>query len=236
MTDEHVAVNEQEQLDRAQARANLYALLALCFSQPTLRLAEDLAGGALSAALRESAEVMGLQAGAELAALEELGRTQGSAADLQAELALEYMRLFVGPGTLVCPPYESVCRNDVPADERGLLMGSTTVAVRQAYAAAGVDLAAEHHDLPDHISTELEFMYFLCAREAEARERGPAVDVAQWVERQQAFGAARLGQWATAFCDGVERETKNLFYRSVASLLNRYILAECEVWEAGGAG
>ncbi len=235
MTDEHAAVNEQELLDRAQARANLYALLALCFSEPTLKLAEDLAGGVLAAALRESAEALGLQVCADLEALESLGRPQGAAAGLHAELALEHMRLFVGPGALPCPPYESVCRIDVPADERGLLMGSTTVAVRQAYAAAGVDLAAEHHDLPDHISTELEFMYFLTAREVEARERGDVAGAEQWVERQHAFGVAHLGQWAAAFCDSVERHAQSLFYRSAASLLSHFIYSEGEAWSAGCA-
>ena len=49
----------------------------------------------------------------------------------------EHERLFVGPGPVPCPPYESFWREDVPIDIRRSLMGPCTAELRQLYADAG---------------------------------------------------------------------------------------------------
>lgn len=95
------------------------------------------------------------------------------------ELDAEYMALFVVPGRRYVAPYESVFRDrwQVPAALRpgsnpseasitikGLLMGESTLAVRDCYRRVGV---SPTEALPDHIANELRFIAHLWSCEAE---------------------------------------------------------------------
>lgn len=73
----------------------------------------------------------------------------------EQDLMIEYARLFVGPYSLIAPPYGSYYLDG------GIVMGETTVAVKQIYELAGVMLNENFKDLPDHIITELEFLYII---------------------------------------------------------------------------
>ncbi len=219
----------EERLALAQARGNLYALLALCFYEPTSNLAADYLSGALSEAFKESAVV--LPAGSLPQSVSNLVLSAQNAADVQPEdclkeLHLEYMRLFVGPKMPVSPPYESVHREDTSADEHGLMMGSVTVAVRQVYMQNGLDLAAGHKDLPDHIGTELEYMYYLCQREADAWEEESLTLANSWIDNQRAFLQEHLWKWTPAFCRLAEENTTSAFYKAITGILREYLTFE----------
>ena len=215
--------HNQEWLERAQARGNVYALLALCWYEPSLKLAQDLATGSLIAAFRESIQVL-----PEAQLFEEKiaeGHSK-SGEDFLSLLSTEYMRLFIGPGHLPCPPYESVYRVDVPAHERGLVMGRATVDALRRYRQAGLDIVSNHKDLPDHIGTELEFMYFLCLKEAGAWEKSNGEQALEWLEMQQGFLKEHMGKWIPAFCEAVEKASNVQFYRSLAALVRAYVALE----------
>lgn len=144
--------------------------------------------------------------------------------DLAAhEVDQEYMDLFVIPGPRYIAPYESVFRDKwiLPAvlkrgsnpgetgeTIKGLLMGESTLNVRQYYLDAGL---LPEEELPDHISNELRFLAYLCAREAIAtaneacvladiRERFRQEHVLKWIgELRQKIGEReRLGYYRTA--------------------------------------
>ncbi len=81
------------------------------------------------------------------------------------ELAVEYARLFVGPFELQAPPYGSVY-----LDEGRRIMGDSTIAVRKMYRDSELNISNDFKEPPDHISAELEFMYYLSFKELEALE------------------------------------------------------------------
>ena len=217
-------VNRGEQMDRAQARGLLYALLSISLGEPTATLARDWLGGDLVAAFREAAAALpGLDLEPVLAEMEAGSRPE---ANVLSELKLEHLRLFVGPGRVPCPPYESVYREDVPADQRGLLMGPAAADVRNRYRAAGLDMAAGHVDLPDHMGTELEFMHFQCQKELDAWTAGEEAQAQVWVVGQRSFLADHLKVWTPAFCDALTAATENALYRGWAGLCRAYIAAE----------
>ena len=67
----------------------------------------------------------------------------------------EYIRLFIScKGGIDAPLYHSCYFSD-----DALLMGEP--AVKKKYASRGLDLAADLHEPTDHISIELEYLYFL---------------------------------------------------------------------------
>ena len=97
-----------------------------------------------------------------------------------SDLDREYGDLFVIPTPRYVAPYESVFRDEWPLPEvlrrgsnpaemgqkiKGLLMGESTLQVRNTYIRAGI---FPERDLPDHISNELLFVAYLLGKEAEA--------------------------------------------------------------------
>ena len=78
-------------------------------------------------------------------------------------MAEEYEHLFVGPGHVPCPPYESYWheRRHLSVDIRRSLMGPCTAAFRDLYA-QGLELkvARAAGELPDHVAVELEALAY----------------------------------------------------------------------------
>jgi len=90
-------------------------------------------------------------------------------------------------------PYGSVCSTTMPAD------GDSTMAVLQHYEDGGFEVDEGFRDLPDHIAVELEFLYVLLFRLADASMRGDEVTLrgADTMRRRflaniSARGSARL--------------------------------------------
>lgn len=184
----------------ARARANVYAFLASLFSTyPT----EDTVR-----AVREMAADLALN-GPEPSALEDLER--------------EYMDLFVVPNPRYVAPYESVfCDQWMPVardggassdggSRRGLLMGDSSLRVRQCYEQAGV---IPDEALPDHIATELRFMAWLWDQQA-VRDASDAAVIARLRER---FRADHLERWIGPLRDEVAERDRVGFYVAALSL------------------
>jgi len=108
-------------------------------------------------------------------------------AGLVHELLTEYVRLFVaGRGGVVAAPYES-CHGGGKA----AVMGESALAMRNRLAAAGLEIALDSNEPPDHIALELEYLYHLLssawtgadgALEAEGRAFAGQV-MLPWVRR-----------------------------------------------------
>jgi putative dimethyl sulfoxide reductase chaperone len=194
--------------ERTRARAALYQVLSSAFYPPK----QDMANvwEAMNRAAEEGAGM--------------------NPPDL-ARLKLEYNRLFVGPGKLPCPPYESVHRSDRPEMELGLVLGPSTSEVKKAYAEAGLVIGPAFRDLPDHIAVELEFMHFLCTKELESKGDG-----AKWHRMQKEFVRSHLKPWVGAFAAKTVAEAKSPFYRLAATLLDEFVKDETEYLDVPGGG
>ena len=148
--------DKQVMVEEARAKAAIYHFLAAVFSvHPTL---ESLQG------IRSMAETLGIDCKQNFSL---------------KELEQEYMELFVIPNPRYLAPYESVFRDRwlLPGSSgsgsasvgkkrkiKGLVMGESTVAVRETYLQMGL---RSEEELPDHIGTELRFLAYLWEKEAE---------------------------------------------------------------------
>lgn len=137
-------------------------------------------------------------------------------------LEVEYNRLFVGPNPPRVYPYESMHRGP-----DGALMDEAALRVLGVYALEGLCPGEVEKDLPDHMAVELEFLAYLCAREAAAVEERNEEKVACYVGKEREFLQRHLGCWVSSFCQGIRRETQEDFYRTWANFLEGFIL-----WEA----
>jgi TorA maturation chaperone TorD len=189
----------------AVARANAYHVLAQAFRdpeewEPTLpaTLREGLAhfGPALRARAAHAAD-------AWEAALRE-----------REPAAVAHARLFLGPFELEAPPYASLY-----LDPERRLMGRVGQEVAHAYAEAGLGPGPGPREAPDHVTCELEFMYFLAFREATTGE--PA-----WAERQGRFWRSHLGGWLPELARRIAEARAHPFYDALARLLEAFAAHE----------
>ena len=144
-------------------------------------------------------------------------------------IAVEYARLFAVPGEQAVHPYESAYCDTLSIDTStacsayfgdqrpivglpGFIGGSSASAVARAYAEAGLELDPAAHELPDHISIELEFM----GRLLERGDRDGA----------KTFFQGHLSRWAFRCLEDVKRNVTVGFYRLAADTLTTFLQYE----------
>ncbi|HWQ74124.1 MAG TPA: molecular chaperone TorD family protein [Syntrophomonas sp.] len=174
-----------------------YELLALALSYPNPDLLKAIQAGDFEQAFGQNAPIP--------ASLE--------------ELEVEYCRMFVGPGHIEVPPYESVYRGHDHNMQKGTIMGPATVDVREMYARSGLQLAANFTDMPDHIAVETWFLAYLEAM-ASTDPQG------NYIEYKKQFLDQHLGQWVEPFVEGIQRRGRHPWYEFAANLLYETIQSE----------
>lgn len=182
-------------------RASFYKSLAECYYPPGESLAKTL--GDLGKAAGEF--------------LSEVVRNAPRADDLERH-TVDYSRLFLGPFKVLAPPYGSVYL------ENGRFMGESTLDARNLYKQEGLDIVLK--EAPDHISVELEFMYFLALKEAEARENSDLEQAACLRDKQASFLRTHLGAWIQAFAGNIERNAQTDLYKAVGRATEHFVLKD----------
>lgn len=144
-------------------------------------------------------------------------------------LAVEFCRLFVGPGPRVSP-CESIHRAE--PGNAGRFWGDATIEVKGLIEALGLRYADDFHEMPDHISVEFELMDRLLGAEAEALESGDAEMRGNARAAQEVFFGRHLGVWTPHFCDRLETATDEPFYAAMAVLTRDFLTHESEIYAA----
>ena len=155
-------------------RGDCYRLLSACFYQPEkdVFLQEGIFEN-LAALLKEVSP----EASAFAAEMGKVFLISG-----EVDLNVDYARLFVGPNELLAPPYGSVY-----LDGERRVMGDSTMEVIKMYEEQGLSIDKEFRNLPDHITAELEFMYYLIFREIEALEKSDIATALNSIKIQELF-------------------------------------------------
>jgi TorA maturation chaperone TorD len=105
-------------------------------------------------------------------------------------------------------------------------MGNSTMDVRMYYGEAGLDLAADFKEAPDHIAAELEFMHFLIFKEIEATLRYDIDRTIEYVDQQEAFFENHLAVWGPLFARHVVENATTDFYKHLAGATDLFIKHE----------
>ena len=200
----------EEMAGMAIERNGLYRLLAAVFR-------EEIALDLLVYILKPSYLEKLAETGVDVTALSAL--TPDTA--LQEQLSLEYSRLFIGPGKHVAP-YESVHRGG----EGATLWGPETSALKRFIEHCGFVYDEQYHDLPDHISIELELMGHLTNTEAEAWSEGDTQLATNSIGLQKEFLSRHLANWTKPFANRVTEMAESHFYPQMANLIHNFVQAE----------
>lgn len=117
-------------------------------------------------------------------------------ADTLEMLKSDYTRLFVGPGKLPAPPWESVY-----VSGEDLLFQPSTLQVRDAYRRAGYQATGYPHEADDHLATELGFMEALAKDSQMTYDAGDSEKLRLLLSRQTMFLAQHLNVWLPQFVE-----------------------------------
>ncbi len=193
---------ESERLEWLQGRIALYDVLRQLYLRPPT---PEVLNIVRSLEVDPEGVPADLQEGFHL-----LQAAAGDGAPIQ-KLAAEYMRLFVGPGQVPVPPFESCYRTS-----SGLVMQEVTSQVRRAYLEAGLLVRRLHSDPDDHMAVEWEFLYALASKAVAALSRGDAAEADSWLARRRIFLQDHLLQWTRQFCERLLAATPSGFFRGLA--------------------
>ena len=131
------------------------------------------------------------------------------------KLKTDHARLFVGPFSLLAPPYGSMY-----LERNEQLMTDSSINALEWYQSEGMEVAVS--EVPDHIRIELEFMCFLIMNGFES-ENGSRDNARK---KQQQFLEQHPGLWIAGFekkiCDGAE----TMLYKLLGQLTGRFVLRD----------
>ena len=138
------------------------------------------------------------------------------------ELESEYVQAFGHTIGTECPPYEA------EYELAHIFQKSQTLAdIAGFYKAFGLEIGPNFKDRLDHVTVELEFMHFLCLKEAYALDKGHTEEqLAVCRDAQSKFLGEHLGQWVFAFAERLDKKATGKPYELLAQLLAAFLTFE----------
>lgn len=196
------------------ARAQVYRFLSLAFAAPRPGAAAAIARQwPLAKAALKVLRLAGAAAeGAAIATTDDDGLRRAHLAAFGHAMSKE------------CPPYGA------EYGQAHIFEKTQTLAdVAGFYRAFGLDLSEGVRDRPDHLATELEFMEFLCLKQALAVRRGDHAERQELCRNsQRAFLGSHLGFWAFSFAHRLTRKSVNGPLADCARLMELFLVRELE--------
>jgi TorA maturation chaperone TorD len=204
-----MATARSDMADLATARANVYGMLADVFrAEPSEAFLYHLKGPEMSGALK----ALGVS-------LEDM-LGDSSPDRLAEDLAVEYAKLFIGPGPRLSPHESLHVDSGCGGND---FWGEETVQVKKFMEAAGVAVDESFTGMPDHISAELEFMQMLAVQEASYWAKGKEGSARSIKRVQQRFFDDHLSQWIPGFCHKVIEQAELPYFKTMAELTKDFI-------------
>lgn len=197
------------------ARSHVYGFLARAFlDSPAARMDELRRQLPL---LESSLEVLGDDDTRAAALLLSNAFGPLDATDVQTS----HRRCFGHAVSKECPPYEA------EYGQSHIFQKSQCLAdVVGFYRAFGLKLSEEFHDRADHISAELEFMQWLCLKEAHAAGSGAAEHLSVCEAAQGGFLRDHIGRWVPSFTARVRTVGAQGFHALAAAVLAAFVAVE----------
>jgi TorA maturation chaperone TorD len=140
------------------------------------------------------------------------------------ELSAEYIRLFAsGLDGELCPPTESFYR----ANAEGGGLAAAVASVQRDYGEMGLNLISTSEP-PDHVTSELEAMAGLCAREVAFWDSDLPQQASATLGIERSFLRRHLAAWFPAFRARVERSGRLPFYTATVDAAHAYLTHEVD--------
>jgi TorA maturation chaperone TorD len=203
---------EKEQINRLNELCLYYAFLnRVFFEKPERAFIDKLITGEVMHAFPLSSE-QSLEHEGKQALQAFVAANAGGLSEATFEaLKKDYQRLFVGPGHLPAPPWESVYRS-----HEHLVFEKQTLDVRRWYARYGLQAPKLNKEPDDHIGLEFAFLLHLTTLVLQYQADQETCDAL--LQAKRAFIEEHLVQWAPSFFQAVSKHAATDFYRGLGYL------------------
>jgi TorA-specific chaperone len=123
-----------------------------------------------------------------------------------------YVRLFINCREgLTAPLYASCYIAGTASDENAPLMGPPAVLMRKRFESKGLAMSEPMHEPPDHLSIELEYLYFLL-------KNGWADNDPGLMSEAVSFAGDAMLPWVTRLRERIADENRCRFYPLITSV------------------
>jgi DMSO reductase family type II enzyme chaperone len=212
----------------ADVRSSALRILALPFRYPVEEVLDAFGNGDYEEALRDHGALL-----PHLAAAVERARPalEAARARLASTTFTEFEVAFTGTFLAgmpepPCPPYEGLVRAN---ENRVTLLLEVSDFYR--HFDLKMDPSEGRNEHPDHLRAELEFLQFLCLKEAQARrERTPEL-LHGYVLAQRDFLERHLARWARPFAERLAAAARHPWFSACARLLADHVEGELALVE-----
>lgn len=126
----------------------------------------------------------------------------------------DYLALFVGPGHVSAPPWESVYLS-----HDHLLFDEQTAQVREAYARFGLQIPRIDREPDDHIGFELLFLSHLAGTAANSLENSDTPEALCCLAAARNFLYTHPQKWVALFSQNLDKHACTDYYRGLGQLL-----------------
>ena len=130
----------------------------------------------------------------------------------------EYTRLFIGPVSLVAPPWESVY-----GQKDAMLFQESTLEVRNTYRQFGLLPEGYPRVADDSLALELHFMALLAQRSLDASYTGKYDDLAADLSGSADFLKKHLLAWVPKFLERMKGARSNILYPQMCLVLDEFL-------------
>jgi TorA maturation chaperone TorD len=172
---------------------------------------------------REALDITGIHDPAAeglLGALDALATGSGGTGPLKAE----YTVLFIGPGKLPAPPWESVYTTG-----EQVIFQRSTLEIRNFYRWQGLIPELYPKVADDHIALELDFLRLLGQRALEAQQAGDDAACKEALAASVEFLDEHLLKWVGFFAEALNASGKGSFYPLAAQALATFAARDAEL-------
>ena len=178
------------------------------FWGPNLKDCKKMLQGRYFQPFEELQSVLGTETADILGNLTTFLKTHVQASTLHDHLEQEYVRLFVSSKDGIPTPLYHSCYES----EDALLMGAPAVMMKKRMQSKKLSLEDTLHEPPDHLSIELEYLYFLL-------QKGWAQNDRKLIAEAVEFAGESMLPWVGTFRDRLTVAALSPFYPLMASLL-----------------
>ena len=129
-------------------------------------------------------------------------------------LEQSYVRLFINSlDGIAAPLYASCYTSGNAPDEDAALMGPPAIMMKERFDSKGLSLGDHIHEPPDHLSIELEYLYFLL-------DKGWSDGDTSLIDEAVSFAAETVLPWVTRLQKRIAPvETECRFYQLITAML-----------------
>jgi len=147
-------------------------------------------------------------------------RKRGLTDETFLDLQEDYSRLFIGPGKVIAPPWESVFFN-----ESRQTFQEQTLQVRSWYRRYGVEPEKLFREPDDHIGLEINFLVHLLGLANQALDKKDQSEFDTLIDARRLFLSEHPLKWAFSWCSLVIEHARTDFYKGMAYLTRGALLA-----------